>query len=325
MAGEQALTGLFGNPDAMFKAGIYQKNIDPLSKITPYLVTIFSTDTCSVVRGMMTNPLSFNVDAKWDATDIISSVTSNGALGKLYEFSTSVLGAAGVANPSNLGVSSRKIYSSSGYLNITVEFRVVDWQGTGAPKDSAYLLSTMCLPKSNKNMSLTEFVGFLGKYVIDKSGNVLRLLTDKFGMSTEDATKVADFVTKGADAALDIAGGAAKAVTKSVEEGIKSIAPTLAKGTFSLVDDPQFFVLASSPLPVKVTIGNYFEHNDMVVEGVKTDFSKECTSNGPLYADFSVSLSSRQTILLNEGADKPSLGLKTGSVKRVSRKALARG
>ena len=72
--------------------------------------------------------------------------------------------------------------------------------------------------------------------------------------------------------------------------------------------------LKASPPTVTVTIGEYFEHTDMVVENVELNFSKEVTPAGPLYLDATIKLSSRYIIndISNVGFKSPS------KVKRVS-------
>jgi hypothetical protein len=56
------------------------------------------------------------------------------------------------------------------------------------------------------------------------------------------------------------------------------------------------FVIKTSPTPVTICIGNYFKHDDMVIDGVKFNMSKEMTENGPLYIDVDLSISSRRVV-----------------------------
>jgi len=48
-----------------------------------------------------------------------------------------------------------------------------------------------------------------------------------------------------------------------------------------------------------VTIGQYFKNEDMIIEDLSVEFSKEMTSTGPLYADIKLKLSSAE--MLTEG------------------------
>lgn len=53
---------------------------------------------------------------------------------------------------------------------------------------------------------------------------------------------------------------------------------------------------SNSPKPVEVVISNFFR-NTFIIESVQVEFSKEMTSQGPLYADFDVVLSTPEVTL----------------------------
>jgi hypothetical protein len=215
----------------------------------------------------------------------------------------SLWGLGGTANPNNLGMSSKKIYSSSGYLELDLDFRIVDWKGTGQPLKSAFLLSAMALPKNKANYTASQvsintidkFIKFFGSAIADKnmvnqtSNDLMKLIKDTFGIAEEGVIK------------------------------ILNAAPGMnGKEITGYLNSPEFFTLASSPLPVTIKIGQYFEHSDMIIETVGTEFSKSMTEFGPLYSDFKIHTSSRQTILLDD--NKPpeqQLGLK--SPKKMNR------
>lgn len=102
---------------------------------------------------------------------------------------------------------------------------------------------------------------------------------------------------------VDLGGDVAKKVQKIGEdaginqESITDMAKWIAKGTaYGMRGWDDYFKLRAAPTPVRVRIGNFFFHEDMIIESVSFDFSKEMTKNGPLYVDISMSLSSRTVI-----------------------------
>lgn len=50
----------------------------------------------------------------------------------------------------------------------------------------------------------------------------------------------------------------------------------------------------NAPSTVRVRLSNFFSFNDMAITSVSVTYSKEMTVNGPLYADFNVSLTSAE-------------------------------
>ena len=72
----------------------------------------------------------------------------------------------------------------------------------------------------------------------------------------------------------------------------------MGRGTIRKLIDQ---VSSNSPKPVMVTVSNFFR-NYFIVESVNVEFSKEMTTQGPLYADIELVLSTPEvTIRGNTG------------------------
>lgn len=313
--------GLVANPTKMVASGYYDNQLDP-KKNTPYAVKIYQSNTEAVV-GLMTNNLAIGVDAKWEATNLLEHITSNPFLSGFYEWYTMIAGASGKANPSNLGISTRKIYNNSGYLEFDLQFRVVDWKGTGEPVKASLVLSSHCLPRLISGSSATEVLRQFLTFAVDTGGNALDMAIQLFGKDAVEANKVETIFEKDLTKIKNIILG----FIGNPSEGVSKLLPQV-KPLLAMINNPEFFIDASAPKPVIVEVGTYFRHNDIIIESVKTEFSKQCTSSGPLYADFSLTCSSLQTIIMAKSKEDPNyvgLGLQKPRKKRVTRKSIATG
>lgn len=78
---------------------------------------------------------------------------------------------------------------------------------------------------------------------------------------------------------------ATEGITLPTISGLKS-------GVNKLIDAAS----SNSPKPVEVVISNFFR-NTFIIESVQVEFSKEMTSQGPLYADFDIVLSTPEVTI----------------------------
>jgi hypothetical protein len=320
----QNLTSLYGNPDQMFSPSVYT-NVT-LRSIQQNLIRIYPnpTSTDLLIQGLLTSPFKIGVSAEWESAGILESITSNGLIGSLYGYATMIMGQSGMADPGSLGLSSQKIYKNSGYLEFDVSFRVIDWQGTGDPLLSAFVLSSMCLPTEMTSFNGVQLLNKIKSMGLTTIGKVIEWATTSLGMSKEHATQLSNAFTSDASGLIT---GTAKIIGKATEGALNWFPKEMGEAANKLASDPQFFVQASSPTPVQILIGTYFSRNDMIAKSVQTEFSKECSQAGPLYADFSISFSSRRALLISDsnlGGDKgASLGLMSSVPPRVTRGELA--
>jgi hypothetical protein len=303
----QDLNSLFDNPQKMWADDIYAKiSGDPIAQDpvkSQYSVFIKPTSGQFVVQGLLTNNFSLNLNATWEASGLLETITSNvPILSSLYPVASTILNLGGMADPASLGVSSKKVYKQSGYLEFDVEFRVLDWQGTGEPVKSAFMLSTLVLPTKDAKYDLSWLLDATRnayKWTAKTAGNV-SAATDKFG--TQGAIN-------GLKAIASLVNGKEGGTAEENENSMKNIKDKLTNNLGNLLTD-DLYVAASEPSEITIDIGKYFSRKDMIVTGISCDFSKLCTDAGPLYADFKVSVSSRHSLLLDNSSDsEPELGL----------------
>lgn len=296
------LSSMIGNPGQMMEQQLYRNAIDE-NQFPQYRISLTSINNTYTVIGLLTNNVSFSIDADWQAAGLLESITSNPLLSTLYQYGTMVMGAAGYANPSNIGISTKKIYTGSGYLKLDVQFRVVDWQGKGDPIKQAFLVAGMCLPdtKGGTTNNLNQLFTTLNQGL----GFAAGLITD----TLTAATDVTNF-------AANLSGNAT--AQKASETAKKAIQP-IQQDINTYLGKNNLLIAAFSPSPVRVEIGKYFKHNDMIVESAKIEFSRQITEAGPLYVDFDIGLSSQQTMLLNDDTStQPQLGLVVSQKSRVT-------
>jgi len=229
--------------------------------------------------------VSFDIPINWTTlSEVAGSIVPNG-ISNFIDTANKVGVTGGVAEV-GAAYSSKQIYTKSGYLAVRVNMTVVDWDGDGTPIAAARLLSTYCMP---------VYVGdliTLMKDATDKiatSENAVGLVVGAIKSGSEGiSSTLGSIVQKGKGVATNLVG-------KDIVSNSGQIANNIVKTLSDDLDD--LVTLRSSPVPVTLTISNYFEHPDMIIKTLSYTFSKECTINGPLYVKFDISLSSRKVMV----------------------------
>lgn len=293
------------SPTPMFDTSIYGKILDNKA-LSNYAVRILSSEFADSITGLLTNNLNVKIDSDWEAINHIDSIP---IVGGVFNLATRAAMTGGMANPLSLGVSSKKIYQQSGYLNIGLNFRIVDWQGNGQPITSSFFLAACALPKKKDQIGIKDGFEF-AKYTVES-------LASFVGISKDDIKKGEEIAGEIWKATKDTAG------MISNSEGLQKFSvpiKAIGNGVKDFVDDSQFMVFASSPQPITVQIGDYFEHSDMVITGLNFEFSRQMTSAGPLWVDINLDLSSRRVMLLDLTSENPtasSIGFALKPYQRV--------
>lgn len=290
---------------SLFNKGSYaaaigqgDKNGYAVVKITPKYARTMSNKKDYPIKGVYNTAegdLSFNIASSWEPFGGVVQSVLPGAGGGLIDAYQRIGGAAnllGAAPQANV-FASKKIYQKSGYMEIKIPMMVVDWEGTGQPLLSALFLAYYCLPSGN-----------VGNELIKAGQSFLDSQVEK----AEDAETIGEKLT---GAAANVADG-----TLAMGEGLVRKSVEMLKGFSSsigsdkVIDSAQveyakenlvegiddIFTLRASPVPVIVEIGNFFKHNDMVIENLDYKFSKEMTKAGPLFVNFTLSLSTRKIL-----------------------------
>jgi len=241
---------------------------------------------------------SFEIQSEWrDFGGIASSLVPgvDGAAQKLGGIVNAVGNAGDLASVGE-AYASKLHYQKSNYMSIKIPMMVVDWNGEGQPLLCAQLLAFYSLPVTLGNMidifgndvdnALEDLKNYLWS---NKNYKTLQLVED----AQYYAKKAAEGVKKGAGAVGDFADKVSDAGTNSTSVGAQ-IGGRLIKSTLEDADD--LVTLRASPVPLRVQIGQYFDNDDMVLKSVDFSFSKEMTTSGPLYAKFTLNLSTRKIL-----------------------------
>lgn len=260
------------------------------------------------LTGILTKPFSYSIDADWGTLgyESIIEILPN-FVQRAVNLSQAPLRASGL-NVGNAGLVTKKYYKQSGYLKINPSFRVVDWNGNGDPLGTSVFLTNLAIPKrTGINYSFVSFMKAL------KVG-VTKVLDDNFFVTNkvaEGVLSIGEAVAKWclatgekfSDYTIEAVGGSdLVTITKSGKDAVNEII------------NKDSILLTASPTPVRIIIGNYFDYSEMVIENVSCEFSQQMTENGPLYADFTLSLSSREVITINNDG----FGLKGSQVNIIS-------
>lgn len=217
-------------------------------------IEISVTNTPVSIKGILKENFSISTEANYD--NIFSVSDKFEGARKVLDFS---MGSSFL----NTGQWTRKYYKGGSYMKITPKFRVVDYEGNNDPLVAAFILMNSSLPTSGKyDTVLDDLVQMSSEQILERfKGSALKL-----GQKIEDAGKGL--------VAGDFAGTAIAGL-----RGLKD----LLTGA-----------LGNSPNPVSVKVSNFFSWDEMVIDSVNVEFSKEMTMWGPLYVDIDAVLSSRE-------------------------------
>lgn len=282
---------------------------------------------------------TFNIVAEWEPfggamMSLLQSVPGLGGvvegIGNIYNTGSTISNILGVT-PQQSIYASKKIYKKSGYLTLKIPMMVVDWNGSGQPVATAWALLQLMLP------SLSELDKEVKNKIIDIGTNIKnnaaelgkKLAEDLTNNIKENATEMENKgknpIVKGVGKVINTAteqvqklgAGMYDCGNKLLEDGIVLVKETqqkikefegsanLQNVSTTLFDGFDVTSFKSSPVPVTIQIGKFFEHKDMIIENFSFTFSKEMTRKGPLYVKINLDVSTRTML-----ADPGSVGLK---------------
>lgn len=269
-----------------------------------------------IVVGVMQNALKFGVIANWEDQGKLSDMTADiEALSMVFRTAESTVGlvskVGNVGGASDIGAvyQSKKLYRKSGYLTINPQLKIVDWNGDGMPIISSLLLAYYCLPSNTaglekQNAAAEQFKQGFAEILTTSTGMVKdfgNALTEKLGQfikpTVESVKKAGEEAGETDSTGGNFLEGGSKVITGLAAGGVqtfKTASAALDAAAKNAMDGAEdMFQLKASPVPVNVEIGTYFYKEDMVIDGVEFEFSKEMTKNGPLFVDINIQLSSR--------------------------------
>lgn len=221
-------------------------------------IEISVANTPVVIKGILKENFSISTEANYDNIFSVSEKLEGAR--KVLDFA---LGATFL----NTGQWTRKYYKGGSYMKITPKFRVVDYNGDGDPLLSAFMLMNSCLPTPGKHDRFLEDMKDLTWEDFRRKFGIVDLPDAITGNGNNDGITFNNTVSN----------------VKSVfSNGFKQLKDLLAGQ------------IGNSPSSVSVRVSNYFSWDEMVIESVNVEFSKEMTRWGPLYVDIDAVLSSRE-------------------------------
>lgn len=235
------------------------------------------------IVGVMNKPLSLGMKSEWvEMSQLNAPFVSQG----MKIFDTALNDTSTLAGNGAMAAvwASKKLWKQSGFVDLNLEFTIVDWNGDGAPKRMAEMLYRLQTagPKTGTQDAALKVEEFL-RGGVNGVVDVLKTKTD----FTDQGASTGNEALAAGGAALDMVGdamGVAASMAGNVANTIiEDLADTLA--------------LRDSAVPVRIIIGNnFFDHADMVVNNVSCTFSKEMSPMGPLRVDISMDVSSRKLV-----------------------------
>jgi hypothetical protein len=290
-----SLTGNLNKFDTLnvFNRSTYGATADPYSgaysiSIIPNTVRTLSEEKDVGVNGIMKNNIQFSMKPDWQTLGLdskMSGMTPNsGILQGLISDVGVVLKGAHLAGTSvlNSGLFTRKYYNNSGWLTI-----------------SPYAMMSMSIPRISNTLTLEAVL--------------------KTQMVRDVVEKIKSI--PGVDVGTKVVGEAATLAGRSIKEFADSVGGEgTGKKVGNVANKAKDEVVKAkvnwteSPSPVNVKIGNFFDMSNMVIEDLQISFSEEMADNGPLYADFTVSLSTREALVVDDNG-MPGLNIRAPKSK----------
>jgi hypothetical protein len=253
-------------------------------RITPNNSRVFSGNKDIAVIGIMKNNINFGATANWETfSELVSGIIPNNSIIDAIKDTATNMATLGGAGLVNAGLVTKKFYKGGGgYLSISPEFRLLDWDNSGKVWEQFMALIALVLPRTDSSVKISEILE-----KISEPGSII-------GQGVEFFKKAGQQIET---AARTMVGD------KSVDLGIHGL-EEIGEGSLMLTE---------SPSPVSVQIGNWFSHDNMVVDSITFDMSDKMTENGPLFMDVALQLSSREAMVLGKDGVN---GMNVGNTKK---------
>ena len=237
------------------------------------------------VDGILKDNIGWNVTAVWGEgglENIVSAITGSNPIlnftDQAVEFTNGLAG----ESFTNTGLFTKKFYKNSGYLTLSPKFRVMDYENKGVPLQASLLFSSLCIPKdTDRNYKITrqdvDFVANAAKRASNAVGSAINVLEGftqgNFNM-IENAQKQ-------------------NGIGSTMAENYNR---TVTKAGDNLVGESINW--SGAPDTIDVEIGNWLIMRDVVLDSVNVEFGESYTNGGPQWADFSLSLSTLEALIL---------------------------
>lgn len=230
------------------------------------------------VVGVTQNQVTVGIESSWQKM----GVPKLPLIGSFGDFlgSKEVTDLSSLAGAGNIGSvwMSKQLWRENGYLKISPEFRIVDWEGNGKPLTSALLLAKMALPGESDSATASKI-----KELENKTRQSLNEVREKWTSDTNESAQ--NDKKRPTPSNMSI-------MYQDLLKGGLNRGFTIANSVLEDIHD--LITLKKAPPPVRVQIGQYFYHPDMIIKNANFKFSKEVSDLGPLYVDVTLDLETRK-------------------------------
>lgn len=262
----------------------YNKALDP-KKLGQYGITFNvnpnggtnDADKPVAITGILNKAISWGVKAEWEQKNLLGALNALVPVGGLLaDLDTAFDLYSEYAGRSieNSGLFTRKFYKSSGDLTLNPSFRVFDFKNEGLPISAGLIFTSLCLPKRKDSASFAA------------GGTIQKVGTNGSNLAGVgvDTVVAAGFVS------TDTGNSIKTGVNDSVQTLTQNFGDTRINWT-------------TQPATVDVKIGAWLKISAMVLTNVSVSYSMEMTNNGPLYADFDLTLVTRENLTFNDNGE----------------------
>ena len=245
------------------------------------------------ITALMTNAVSYNLNAGWDVSNNqVSSMmqgAASGILGKAAQF--------GGLEMDSTGYMTRKIYRGGTDMSLNINFRLFD-STSNFTSESTNSTDTTVDP----NLTVMDGVKWLNSIMIPSNIASLTLKqVEKFtadlvkGEETEkekeDSAKQEEINKKKLKKAKDAL--TSTATGRTIQNGLDVVT-----NTFNRELGQAELNLTSTPPPVSVLIGKWLYIDRAVVTDASFVFSEEMSAKGPLYCDVTLQVSTQENLMM---------------------------
>jgi len=240
------------------------------------------------IVGVTLNKVSVSIESEWQQLGDSKVPLVQGIAG----FGNAASEYTTLAGGGDIGAvwMSKQLWKKNGFLRIAPEFRIVDWDGTGRPLIAALQIAKFCLPGKPTD-GIRKSLSEIGEYIANSKAAALgKTVGNYVGDTYSETTGYYGSMIKGKESDPNNMGMLFEGFKQELVPGMQSISKSL------LDDVHDFITLKNAPPPVKIQIGQYFFHPDMIIKNASFNVSKEQSDLGPLYVDVTLDLETRKRI-----------------------------
>jgi len=268
--------------------------------LTPENSRSISEESDYAVKGVLKGGINFATQANWgalEADSYLGNLVANGGILKFLKGATDVATTLGGAKLET-ELESKKFYTGGSYITLPLEIRVLDNDNSGKAIKAAMLLMAMTTPRETNATRMNKALDEIIKLLPKAAEKVLKPISD---LASTTGNVIKQGIKKG---------------EKSSSKLIQNLSRTLDRGVSEIEGSDVRFT--ESPTTVQLQVGKWLVMNNMVVERVNTTFSPQMSEVGPMFADFSIDVSTRYKVVLGEkGFKRIHVGSDAGRVEII--------